>query len=80
MGLAQIVLDPPPLQRASVKKVPKNYPGKPLHPPFPYWQWPYMETTHFKKGLPLIAIDALKEGVGGLPESTRFGLGVYFLT
>ena len=68
MGIAQIALDPPPLSngRTWTKSAP-NHPGKPLkftplgkrgkksasnHPDKPL-QCPYMETTHFKKGLPL---------------------------
>ena len=65
MGIVQIALDPPsPLANGQTwKKSAPNHPDKPLHPwatweksapnhsGKPYGQCPYMETTHFKKGV-----------------------------
>ena len=66
MGIVQITLDPQPppsVKQANVGKSAPNHPGKPLHPRATWEKVPqtilasltgnaYMETTHFKKGLP----------------------------
>ena len=61
MGIALIVLDPPPsVKRANTEIIARNHHGKPLlkqqqqqqqQPLPPYRQCTYMETTYFKKGL-----------------------------
>ena len=56
MGIAQIALEPPPLCQTGKhgKKSAPNHPGKPLQPPSLTGNAHHMETTHFKKGLPLV--------------------------
>ena len=53
MGIAQIALDPPSVKRANVEKSAPNHPSKPYtHPPLT--DNTHMETTHFKKELPIL--------------------------
>ena len=53
MGIAQIASDPPPLSNGqTLKKSAPNHPGKPFHPPSPFWQYPYGYSTFQKRGFP----------------------------